>query len=67
MKTRRSGMAVKAVTWILAEVILNLVGLDNLADYSEFVFEQQSETFATYPAMTSAFVINRCSLPVFSA
>jgi hypothetical protein len=25
--------------WVVAEIVLNLAGLDNLADYSEFVFE----------------------------
>ncbi|WP_446391553.1 hypothetical protein [Coleofasciculus sp. B1-GNL1-01] len=24
--------------WLVTEIILNLLGLDNLADYSEFVF-----------------------------
>ncbi|VEP14943.1 conserved membrane hypothetical protein [Hyella patelloides LEGE 07179] len=28
--------------WLIAEIILNLLGLDNLADYSEFVFEKDS-------------------------
>ncbi|WP_322744406.1 MULTISPECIES: hypothetical protein [unclassified Coleofasciculus] len=28
-------------TWILSEIILNLLGLDNLADYSEFIFDQE--------------------------
>jgi hypothetical protein len=28
--------------WLVAEIILNLSGLDNLADYSEFVFEPES-------------------------
>ncbi|MEW6497954.1 MAG: hypothetical protein AB1589_36460 [Cyanobacteriota bacterium] len=32
---------VKAVIWLVTEIILNLLGLDNLADYSEFLFEQE--------------------------
>jgi hypothetical protein len=28
--------------WLVAEIILNLSGLDNLADYSKFVFEPES-------------------------
>ncbi|MGK7931914.1 MAG: hypothetical protein AB4041_10845 [Microcystaceae cyanobacterium] len=25
--------------WLVAEILLNLLGIDDLADYSEFVFE----------------------------
>ncbi len=31
----------KITFWLIAEITLNLVGLDDLADYSEFTFEQQ--------------------------
>ncbi|MGB7084295.1 MAG: hypothetical protein WBD47_01985 [Phormidesmis sp.] len=27
----------KLIFWLLVEILLNLVGLDNLADYSEFL------------------------------
>lgn len=30
---------------LAAEVILNFVGLDNLADYSEFIFERNTVVF----------------------
>lgn len=29
--------------WLTAEVWLNLVGIDNFADYSEFIFERELE------------------------
>ncbi len=29
----------RVTVWLAAEIILNCVGIDNLADYSEFVFE----------------------------
>ena len=32
---------VKATFWLATELVLNLLGLDNLADYSEFLFEQE--------------------------
>ena len=32
---------VKATFWLATELVLNLLGLDNLADYSEFIFEQE--------------------------
>ena len=28
------------MVWLSAEIILNCVGLDDLADYSEFIFER---------------------------
>lgn len=33
---------VKISLWLATEIILNFVGLDNLADYSEFVFERDA-------------------------
>lgn len=33
----------KMTIWLIAEIILNLIGLDDLADYSEFVFENATE------------------------
>lgn len=62
MKAKRNGLIIKAVTWILAEVILNLVGLDNLADYSEFVFEHNAETFAHTAAFTTSVIVDRCNI-----
>ena len=31
----------KVIFWLLAEIILNLVGLDNMADYSEFLLTER--------------------------
>ncbi len=30
----------KLMVWIFAEILLNFLGLDDLADYSEFIFEK---------------------------
>ena len=30
----------RIVMWLVLEVLLNLAGTDNLADYSEFIFER---------------------------
>ena len=32
----------RVIVWLAAEIILNCVGLDDLADYSEFVFERNT-------------------------
>jgi hypothetical protein len=36
---------VKIMIWLAAEIMLNLAGLDDLADYSEFVFERSVVTY----------------------
>ncbi len=35
----------RVMVWLAAEVILNCVGLDDLADYSEFIFERNTIDF----------------------
>lgn len=35
----------RIIIWLAAEVILNCVGLDDLADYSEYVFERNTVVF----------------------
>ena len=40
MKPSSKKLLIKCLFWLAAEIILNFVGLDNLADYSEFVFEK---------------------------
>jgi hypothetical protein len=42
MKRQWKKIWIKAIFWLLTEIILNLFGLDNLADYSEFIFEQKN-------------------------
>ena len=32
----------KTVIWLAAEILLNFLGIDDLADYSEFVFENNA-------------------------
>jgi hypothetical protein len=31
----------KVIFWVAVEAFLNLAGLDNLADYSEYIFERE--------------------------
>ncbi len=31
----------KIFVWLMAEVIFSMLGVDDLADYSEFIFEQK--------------------------
>jgi hypothetical protein len=39
---RHQQVLIKAVLWLTAEVFLNFVGLDDLADYSEYLFERNA-------------------------
>ncbi|HEY9637871.1 MAG TPA: hypothetical protein V6D14_31050 [Coleofasciculaceae cyanobacterium] len=41
MKAQWKTVLVKMTTWLAAEIILNLIGLDSLADYSEFLYGQE--------------------------
>jgi hypothetical protein len=45
MKTKQihwKTLSIGTIFWLITEVVLNTVGLDNLADYSEFVFERNA-------------------------
>jgi|GEM_PF-4513587 len=43
----------KATTWLVAEILLSLIGLDNLADYSEYLFERTMKLDDAHPKMTA--------------
>lgn len=59
MKTQRKQLLVKTAAWFIAEVVLNLAGLDNLADYSEFVFDQNLAATGAHPTITTTLVFDR--------
>lgn len=42
MSHKYQQVLIKAVLWLTAEVFLNVVGLDDLADYSEYLFERNT-------------------------
>lgn len=42
-------LAVKITVWLATEVLLSLAGLDNLADYSEFITGEQMITLHQQP------------------
>lgn len=39
-----------AAFWILAELILNIIGVDNIADYIEYLINRQKLTATAAPA-----------------
>ncbi len=40
MKVRWKKLLVTTTLWLVAEIWLNFLGIDNLADYSEFIFDR---------------------------
>ena len=42
MKIKWSRLVIKIVVWLFAEIYLTVMGLDNLADYGEFVFQYRA-------------------------
>ena len=40
MEIRWKKLLTNSLLWITAEILLNCLGLDTLADYSEFVFDR---------------------------
>jgi len=47
MKGQYMTTIAKLIIWFAAEIILNLTGLDNMADYSEFIFGQEAALNST--------------------
>ncbi len=40
MRVKWRKLLIKTAAWLIAEILLNLLGMDDLADYSEFLFER---------------------------
>lgn len=41
MKVHWRKFFIRVSVWLAAEVLLNMIGIDDLADYSEYHFEQK--------------------------
>ena len=46
MKVHWKKFFIRVSIWLVAELILNLIGIDDLADYSEYHFEQKLRPIA---------------------
>ena len=42
MKIHYHELLLKLTIWLAVEIVLNLMGLDDMADYSEFVFTHRN-------------------------
>ncbi len=59
MKTQWQKVWVKAIAWLVVEIVLNVLGLDNLADYSEFIFEKEAAIATSQSQATIAMLSSR--------
>lgn len=42
MKDQWQKLFLKLTAWLIVEILLNCLGLDNVADYSEFIFSYKN-------------------------
>ena len=64
MHTKRKKLLAHIVVWLAAEICLSYLGLDDLADYSEFIFEKNlivNSTESEYK-FSARFALNCFSL-----
>jgi hypothetical protein len=44
MQIRWKKLVIQSLIWLASEVLLTVAGLDDLADYSEFLFEKHASS-----------------------
>ncbi len=49
-------LLLKTFVWLITELLLNLIGIDDLADYSEFLFENRTSSLASLNVANIALV-----------
>ena len=47
MNTQLYKLLSKLTIWLVVEILLNLMGLDDMADYSEFIFSHNDTSTAS--------------------
>ncbi|MEO0456567.1 MAG: hypothetical protein AAF152_08290 [Cyanobacteria bacterium P01_A01_bin.114] len=52
MQVQWSKLFLRTGVWLCAEIALTFLGLDDLADYGEFVFQNRSEISAPKASMS---------------
>ncbi len=48
MKVRWKKLLTNSLIWLTAEICFNCLGLDTIADYSEFVFDRNYVSYQSY-------------------
>ena len=54
-RVRWQKLAVQTTFWLSAEIVLGIMGIDQLADYSEFLLQQQ-QTLMQVTEVVSRFI-----------
>lgn len=52
----------KIIIWILIEIIFNCVGIDDVIDYAEFVFEKHLKHLEVYTA--TIVLVSNCNYQI---
>lgn len=60
MLVQRKNLPLKITLWLITEVVLALVELDVMPDYSEFIFTQKNITIISYPPELAATIPPSC-------
>ena len=50
-------IVVRIAVWLVAEVVFNLFGIDDIADYGEFVFDRHWHGFSRQPQLAYVTII----------
>ena len=53
MNTQWHKILIKITFWLILEILLNVLGLDSLADYSEFIFEGHDMAVNNYASQVT--------------
>ncbi len=59
----KNKLIAKIVIWLVAEIVLNFLGIDDLADYSEFVFENNSDNCTQFTVKKDSYVYPKLFSP----
>ncbi len=56
MKILWHKLLLKLTIWLVLEIVLNLMGLDDMADYSEFVFTHNNTATASVDVCVTCII-----------
>lgn len=65
MKVRWKKLLARMAVWLAFEILFNFLGLDDLADYGEFVFETSEVTLLDdWKRGVGTRVVRGCGIPI---
>jgi hypothetical protein len=60
MQVQHKNSLFEVTFWLIAEILLNLVGLDTIADYNEFISNQKDISIVSCP-LTASITVSQLS------